>query len=276
MQEAYRTAAFLSDRLIARDRPEDLDHLQRTQVVVVEGQYDRGEGVLAVCGIPSTRVSAQATAALGLDPDQVLFVNCPGKLPREGLLRLRAFVEAGGLLVTTDWALRHVIEPAFPGTVRRGGRDSKDDVVRVVFEPVQDTFLEGLLDPQDDPLWWLEGSSYPIEVLDPAVRVLVSSAEMQARYGHAPVVVAFEVGLGKVYHMTSHFYLQRSETRTQRHQAGAAEYLTQKGLDPCESRRFCEGSAVQLAEAQSAYTSARSLKNLIIEQGRRKQARSSR
>lgn len=269
MDEAYKTAAYLSDRLIERDRPGDAAHLQLTQVIVVSGKYDRGEGVLQACGIPSTRVSAGILDSLSLGPDQILFVNCPGELPEAGLRRVRAFVEAGGLLVTTDWALKHVIERAFPGTVRYGGRASADDVVRVVFEPVQDTFLEGLLDAADDPVWWLEGSSYPIEVLDPRVKVLASSREMQEKYGQAPIVVAFEHGAGKVYHMTSHFYLQRSETRTRRHAADAASYLEEKGLSDCESRRFCAGVSARLGEVQSAYASARALKNVIIEQGRR-------
>src|SRR5262249_20809491 len=142
----------------------------------------------------------------------------PGHVPPAGLHALRAFVEQGGMLVTTDWALRYVLEKAFPGFVAVGGKPTRDDVVRVVFEQTDEPFLDGLLDPQADPLWWLEGSSYPIHVLDPArVKVLVSSAEMESRYGRSPIVVAFEVGQGKVYHLTSHFYLQRAETRTARH-----------------------------------------------------------
>jgi hypothetical protein len=273
MRDAYQTAAFLSDRLIEKERPGDSVHLRRTQVVVVAGKYDHGENVLDLCGIPCTRIHARATEGLVLDPDQILFVNCPGELPRGGLERVRDFVDRGGMLVTTDWALRHVVEPAFPGTIAYNERPTQDDVVRVVFEPVEDTFLEGLLDGRDDPLWWLEGSSYPIAIRDPRVKVLVSSQEMKGKYGEAPIVVAFEHGLGKVYHMTSHFYLQRTETRTKRHAAAAQAYLEEKGLDAAESRQLTRGSQASLGEVQSAYTSARSIKNMIIEQGRRSTSR---
>lgn len=276
MHDAYRTAAKLTKSVIARERPEDLEHLEGTQVVVVRGCYDRGQDVFDLCGIPYTAVDPEQVAGVRLVPDQILYVNCPGQVPARGLERIASFVREGGLLVTTDWALKHVIEPLFPSTIAYNGRATADDVVRVVFEPVEDTFLEGLLDPQDDPLWWLEGSSYPIRVLDPAVRTLVSSREMQAKYGEAPLVVTFEVEAGKVYHLTSHFYLQRTETRTQRHATPASAYVGQKGVDlACFDAAEQDAlTGTSLAEVQSAYTSARSVTNLIIEQGRRVKRRS--
>ena len=79
--------------------------------------------------------------------------------------------------------------------------------------------IAGFLDQEKDaaPVWWLEGSSYPIEVLDKKkVKVLVRSEELKRRYKHDPVIISFEWGKGVVYHMISHFYLQRSETRTQK------------------------------------------------------------
>ena len=78
--------------------------------------------------------------------------------------------------------------------------------------------LVGFLDQEKDaaPVWWLEGSSYPIEILDKKVKVLVRSEELKRRYKHDPVIISFEWGKGVVYHMISHFYLQRSETRTQK------------------------------------------------------------
>lgn len=66
-------------------------------------------------------------------------------------------------------------------------------------------------------MWWLESSSYPIEILDKKkVKVLVRSDELKRRYKHDAVIVSFEWGKGIVYHMISHFYLQRSETRTKK------------------------------------------------------------
>ena len=77
----------------------------------------------------------------------------------------------------------------------------------------------GFIDQEKDaaPVWWLEGSSYPIEILDKRrVKVLVRSDDLKKRYKHDPVIVRFDWGKGTVYHMISHFYLQRSETRTKK------------------------------------------------------------
>ncbi len=49
------------------------------------------------------------------------------------------------------------------------------------------------------------------------VKVMVRSDELKRRYKHDPVIISFEWGKGVVYHMISHFYLQRSETRSQKH-----------------------------------------------------------
>ena len=48
------------------------------------------------------------------------------------------------------------------------------------------------------------------------VKVLVRSDELKRKYKHDPVIISFEWGKGIVYHMISHFYLQRSETRTKK------------------------------------------------------------
>lgn len=276
MQDAYKAAASLSRRLIERDKPQDAKHLARTQVVIVAGCYDRGEQLFDLCQIPRTLVAAADVARHDFDPDQILYVNCPGEMEPRGLEKVRSFVERGGMLVTTDWALKHVVEKAFPGLIAYNGHATADDVVRVVFEKVEDGFLDGLLDSNDDPVWWLEGSSYPIRILDPArVTTLVSSQEMGAKYGERPIVVAFEVGLGKVYHMTSHFYLQRAETRTARHASPSARYAQEKGIalaDLSPEIQECL-SRTPLTQVQSAYTSSRSVANMAIEQSKRVCAR---
>lgn len=270
MEHAYKVAAKLGKALIERDKPEDAKHLTATQVVVVRGEYDRGEAIFGLCDIRHSTIDPGQVAKVGLDPDQIVFVNCPGNLDARGLEKVRSFVEQGGMLVTTDWALRGVVEKAFPGVIAYNGRATADDVVRVVFERgVEDGFLDGLLDPNDDPLWWLEGSSYPIRLLQPdRVKVLVSSQEMATKYGEAPIVTTFEVGQGQVYHLTSHFYLQRTETRTKRHAAGATDYLAQKKarLDAFVADDLARAN---VTEVQSAYTSARAMQNLCIAQSKR-------
>ena len=273
MKKAYRAATTMSQKLMEDESPEDLKYLREvgdSDVIVIKGCYDHGQAIFELAGIPYTLVTAQDISGIDLREDQIIFVNCPGSdLTTRGLERIRSFVNNGGLLVTTDWSLKNVLEPAFTGYIRYNGQATADEVVRIVYEPVEDTFLKGLLDPEDTPQWWLEGSSYPIEILKPdQVTVLVSSKEMGEKYGESPIVVAFEYGKGKVYHMTSHFYLQRVETRTARHEQKASAYAAQKGL---ATSTFGQEEAeileeIDVASVEAAYTSVRSVQNIIVEQ----------
>ncbi len=68
-------------------------------------------------------------------------------------------------------------------------------------------------------------------MLDPErVQVLIRSRELQRRYGEAAVAVLFPWGEGEVFHMISHYYLQRTEFRNARHRSSAAGYYAEKGL----------------------------------------------
>ena len=44
------------------------------------------------------------------------------------------------------------------------------------------------------------------------------------------MAVWFRWGEGDVFHMISHYYLQRTELRTERHRAKAASYFAEKGV----------------------------------------------
>ena len=67
------------------------------------------------------------------------------------------------------------------------------------------------------------------QVLDKKkVKVLVRSDELKRRYKHDPVIISFEWGKGIVYHMISHFYLQRSETRTKKQGVASMYHLLEQ------------------------------------------------
>ena len=94
-----------------------------------------------------------------------------------------------------------------------------------------------MLDGQDDPQWWLEASSYPISVVDAErVKVLITSRELGEKYGERPVAVWFRWGEGDVFHMISHYYLQRTEERTARHRGKAEALLRGEGRRRCRAR----------------------------------------
>ena len=280
MQKAYEVASKMNMKMIERENPEDLKYLKsvkESDIIIVTGSYDHGQVIFELSGIPYSLIGPNEVSSVELRDDQILYINCPGNIEQRSLERIKSFVFSGGMLVTTDWALKNVLEQIYPNIVRYNNRATSDDVVRVVFEKVNDTFLKGLLDPKDEPLWWLEGSSYPIEILDKEkVTVLVSSKEMKEKYGESPIVITFEVGEGKIYHMTSHFYLQRTETRSKRQKMGSASYAAQKGIsmDDFTPQEVSAMKDVNVAQAEAAYTSVRSVSNMVMEQKKRVAKRS--
>jgi hypothetical protein len=274
-EKAYRAAAAITREQLRRDAPERaraLDEVEKSDVVVVAGTYDHVESVLQALDVPHTVIDAGAVDRLRLRPEQLLIVNCPGQVSPRGVTRVRRFVEEGGSLFTTDWALKHVVEPAFPGVLAFQKSPTADDVVRIEVNDHDNIYLQGVLDGQDDPQWWLEGSSYPITVLDAErVQVLITSRELGEKYGETPVAVWFRWGEGDVFHMISHYYLQRTELRTARHQSAAAGYFAEKGVAMSQAM-VREYADLSLADVESAKPSAAFMANVIIEKRRRRKS----
>lgn len=124
----------------------------------------------------------------------------------------------------------------------------------------------------DDPVWWLEGSSYPIEILDKErIKILIYSEELKERYGEGNVAIYFTYGEGTIFHMISHYYLQRAETRTKRHAESATTFAQEKGITDSEIME--ELKDLKVAEAESAYSSAQFFANIMAEQKKRSLAK---
>ena len=281
MYKAYQIAQeMVKDRLeeVDKEAADEMNSLGDNDVLVATGGYDHIERVFSKIGIPHKVVAPDVFEALAPDPEQIVFLNCPGKVTRDGLRNLVRFVEKGGFLFTTDWALKHVVEAGFPGTICYNGQATADEVVRVEIDAEEDPFLRSLITEDDDPQWWLEGSSYPIQVLDKKVEVLVRSKEVKDRYGESPIFTSFDYGKGKVYHMISHFYLQRTETRTERHRSSSADYVSSK-LDMSDARRakyVAMGyEASSLGEVESAYSSSALMGSVMMKKSLQKKKKKS-
>jgi len=274
---AYRLGAAIEKQRMAKSAPLDAEALGRVEesdVIVVTGAYDHVELVLEALEVPFQVVGPGQLAKLKLRPSQLVVVNCPGMGLDRTLPKLREFVADGGSLFTTDWALRHVIEPAFPGVLAFNEKPTHDDVVRIEIHDRKNSFLNGVMDGADDPQWWLEASSYPIRILAPErVEILLSSAELKDRYGEAPVAVLFKYGQGEVFHMISHYYLQRTDLRESRHKLNALSYATEKGVTLGADARL-ELSSLKLGDVESAASSARLMANILAAKKRRGQIKS--
>ena len=275
MKKAYEIAQEMVRDQLEQKNPEavkDLESINESDILITEGEYDFIEKVLSNAGTPHTLIQGERLEDASLRPDQVLFVNCPGNFEPRALRKMESFVKEGGFLFTTDWALKNVLEEAFPGYVEQGGRNTADEVVRVEILDNEDPYLNSLIGPDDDPQWWLEGSSYPIRVIDrDAVKVLITSKEIERRYGESPVLITFKYGKGTIYHMISHFYLQRSETRTKRHRKSGMDYVSESDVSPALYSKYKEMGAEKedLGDIESAYWSSAVMNRVVLEKKQR-------
>jgi hypothetical protein len=273
MREANRAAALLLAERLKRDRPADyrlLRCVRPRDLLVVRGAYDHVEWVLRQVGVPFAECEPAQLASRSLRGVEVVLVNCPGRVGSAGARKLCEFVRRGGLLFTTDWAVLHVLEPAFPRTIRYTRKPTRDDVVSIRVVKPEHLFLKHVLTGNDRHLWWLESQSYPIQVLDRRrVEVLIDSDEMRRKYGSGPIAVTFRAGRGRVVHIVSHFYLQRSELRNPRDALPAGDFATEVGFapgTPTAKRLEAEGlGGVRAGELRSAYSAQQFLANLLIE-----------
>jgi HEAT repeat protein len=191
-------------------RKRSVEILQKARILVVTGAWDHVERVLEHLTIPHTLLRAQELQDAGINPNQVILVNCEGTVDKDAIERLRWFVNVGGYLMTTDWALTHTVEPCFPGYVKQfSGSSTGNDVVVVEEARPGHPWTKGIFEDVPALKWWLEIQAFPISVAYPErCEVLVDSAEMRRKYGSSTMAVEFRWGLGRVQHSISHFALQ--------------------------------------------------------------------
>jgi len=277
MEQAYKASSKLLEKRMEKERPMDLDILRKVKessIIIVAGSYDKIELVLELIKVPYILIQPHEVSQIELRPDQILIINCPGNVYDDALGKIKEFVKSGGFLFTTDWALLNILEKIFPYYLKYNQRPTTDDCVKVEVLDKSNKFLEGLFDENADPIWWLESSSYPIQILDRTrVKLLIVSKEMQEKYGEAPIVITFDYGDGTVLHMTSHYYLQRAELRTKRHKMSAKEYAMKEiGLSEDEAE-MDELKGLSLGEAESAYSTTQFISNVIVEQQKKVEKR---
>jgi hypothetical protein len=269
MQRANRLAAEILEHRMRKRRPDDLKRIRRAaaaDVIVVQGTFDRVEDVLRAVKVKHVVIPARLVDRVPLMSLQTVMVNCPGELSAKAIAKLRRFVKTGGYLVTTDWALA-ALEKITPGFVSRGGRNTRNDVVRVHVHDGADPVLSHVLASQDHPRWWLEAGSYPIRILDrKRVKVLISSKEMAERYGHSPVAVTFRYDDGRVLHMTSHFYLQQAKMKAAREKARGSAFAASAGVDGKTLGRLKRRGLdkVEAGALNSAYSMQQVTANMLV------------
>lgn len=272
MEKAYKVSGkIVTERLIAEDpfNKEIIAGVSNDDLVVIDGDFDHMHLVLSSLELPFVRLDHDELPGYTFKPYQTVFVNCAASFPQNQVKKLSSFVAAGGQLITTDWALKYVLEKAFPGYVSYNQRPSTDEVIQVEIIDKEDPVVRGFWDEETQPVWWLEGMSYPVRVLNKnKVKVLIRSDELKKKYGEDAVLVRFEYGKGVVYHMISHFYLQRTEVKSVIQEERAEKYVIVKGVS--RNKRIMEDvKQLNYGEVQSANTSSEFIMRAVINQKRK-------
>lgn len=199
------------------------------KILAVNGRYEKPKKVIGHMYASLKKViNEKEVIKENLSRYDVILIGCPGNaLPHASHPKIRDFVINGGWLMTTDWAIRSIIENIFPGFIRWNRAKTADAVVACQILEPNHPFLDGVLSEiqqskwqkqsakntkKNEFRWWLETKSFPIQVMNhQAVRVLISSWELQNKWGESPVLVEFDYGKmgGKVIHMISHTHLQK-------------------------------------------------------------------
>ena len=197
-------------RRYSEQRKREIEIMQKARILVVKGAWDHVEVVLKHLKIKHTALRAQELKDVGLNPNQIVLVNCEGTMDKRTRERVRWFVNVGGYLMSTDWALTKAVGQTFPGYLKQSSKANTGNDVVVVEEASPGHPLTGGVFQDVAALkWWLEIQAFPIQVDWPErCEVLVDSRWMRQRYGTSPMAAVFRHGLGKVQHSVSHFYLQ--------------------------------------------------------------------
>ncbi|CAF0907063.1 unnamed protein product [Adineta steineri] len=274
MADAYELGSAMAREHLSTEDKKLLDDIGDDTVIVVPGTYDHIHQVLKSLKIPFKIVEQTELLTYPLRPeDQTVYVNCASSFPPNAAHRLRQFVNDGGQLITTDWALKNVLEVAFGEFVRDNGGRTGDEVVGIQVNDPTNPIVAGFLPAAQhvDPQWWLESSSYPIEIVDAQrVRVLIKSDELNKKYNSHAVLITFDCGKGNVIHMISHFYLQRSETRNERHKMSSEQFAVDMNMSDEIKSKAKNMSNLNYAQVQSTATSSAFIYNQLADRLKKK------
>jgi hypothetical protein len=190
---------------------------------------------------------------------RVMFVNCASyqdTIHSKTKKGLEDFVKEGGRLVTTDWSVGLVTQ-VFPGKVKRTTETTNDVIEIQCSHDLARKFI-GLNYAQCSPQWWLEGSSH-IYSIGEGVVPLITSEEMQKKYGQPYVAVGFAEGRGEVIHFISHLELQRTRLRSKSDEAGLDTFLEKMKIS-----KTADMDDAKVAELEAAYSTLNTVAYLCL------------
>jgi len=174
-------------------------------VIDVAGRWDHADKTLDKFGINYTHIKTGDITPEVLAGAKVVIINCAGEVRRDRLQFIRDFVQRGGYLLTTDWALNNMVEQTFPGYIDWNKEANDHSIYTASFVSPDPVLAKGCV--RSAP-WKLDAGAHLIGVRRrDLVRVLISSPDLarEDRDGMGVLACVFPFGKGYVLHMLGHF-----------------------------------------------------------------------
>ncbi len=260
ISEAYNTSGKIFTAVSQRYQPQLADQIRAIEegdVTVVRGTYDHIEKLLDKIKVPYATInSEEITPSL---QTKVLFVNCKeySSAPETQVVATKKYVENGGRLVSTDWALS-LVERAFPGTITKTNSTGGNESVEVEALSMVGQTLIGLNYAQCHPQWFLESGSY-VYTHGKNVTPIITSDAMNERYGSPNIAVGFRAGSGEVIHFISHLEAQQTKLKHKSDKEGLDEFLSKMKVEKTDDME-----EAKLAELEAAYSTLNTVAHLCV------------
>jgi hypothetical protein len=205
--ETPKTAAIQPSAFklwLDKSHPGASSRFTKETIVEIKGKWDDCGHILHNFALPSTKVPSSQLAKTDLTRTKILLVNCGANFDSEALQKIREFVEHGGYLLSTDWALDSCIAKAFPGFVQWNNGYTENSVVDAVVVDDDPILLAGV--PRVAH-WKLENRSQTVEVRNREVQVLARSRFLKDNDASNLGILAltFPFGDGRILHLVGHF-----------------------------------------------------------------------
>lgn len=235
MDKSYKTASRLLQVQFTQspELAQQFGQLEKLVPIVVKGQHDHIEQIFQALDLRYEPATLDTLSNVNPAPERPIFINCSSSEPnRKTITLLNEHAHNGGIVITTDWCLHHIVEKAFPDYIRwtKTKTCSSDESFPVEF------ILDDLKEKHHDltPSWFVENSSYPLEILKgDEVKVLFQSLEFGKKYKcNSALAVGFPVGKGGVIHYVSHLYAQMVELRGAKDAQASCNFAQDMGVDP--------------------------------------------
>lgn len=201
---------------------EKVCHRPEREILVVGGQQDNMAGVLRRCGLLFSETPYIYNLPFFLNGDSKIKAIIADANPdaeediQDSVSAISSFVEAGGLLISSDWSLS-LVERAFPGTIRRSGKKGQrltltEKMYKIEPRRVGVVASRFPMSLEEKPEVKILVFSHPIQIISPLlVETLIYSKELEKSYGSGAVAVRFKYGRGWVVHMIYHMSRQIDE-----------------------------------------------------------------